>query len=147
MSLKDLREKWTLKDDILYVLWWPYRFWTYQVVYLPKEIKWHWQRAFRGWADCDVWSMDNHLSRLIEEMTAYLAKNHVGHPADMTDERWTNRLLFVSRSFRDYRKWQEESFYRKDHDSDEYKIKENLIQENWDKAWEVFHKRYDSLWD
>lgn len=147
-SLKDLPQRGTtFKDKALYVLWWPYRFWNFRLKYLPKEVRWHWQRAFRGWADCDVWDMNSYLSRLVEEMTARLAEEHVGHPPDMTDERWSNRLSFISRSFRDYRRWRDEGHLEGDPNSDEFKIKENLVMENWGKAWEVFHKYYGSLWD
>ena len=30
-----------------------------------REIKWFFQRGYRGWADCDIWSFDTYLSKVI----------------------------------------------------------------------------------
>jgi len=51
-------------------------------------IKHCWQRAFRGWADCDWWGMDNYLIEVILPMLKQLKENQHGHPIGLTSEKW-----------------------------------------------------------
>jgi hypothetical protein len=64
-------------------------------------IKYSWQRARRGWADCDVWSIDYWFEVVMPEMLEKLANNHLGAPMD-----------FAVKSFPD--DYGEEPEYRED---------------------------------
>ena len=57
-----------------------------------RWLKWCWQRAFRGWADCDWWGMDYYLTTIILPMLKKLRENQHGHPANFTEEKWNNIL-------------------------------------------------------
>lgn len=59
--------------------WAVYRFFV-SLRRFPKEVKWHWQRAFRGWADCDVWDMNGYLTQLIPGMLRHLKAHSTGYP-------------------------------------------------------------------
>lgn len=48
-----------------------------------------WQRAFRGYADCDWWDMDYYLVKIILPMLKELRKNSHAYPGDLTEEKWT----------------------------------------------------------
>jgi len=50
------------------------------------QIKWAWQRVFRGWDDRVVWSIDQHLSEKIPVWLDVLKKTKSGLPATMFDE-------------------------------------------------------------
>jgi hypothetical protein len=47
---------------------------------LYRKVKRGVQRAYRGWADEDVWSCDNYLSRVILGMLKRLKATKQGHP-------------------------------------------------------------------
>lgn len=50
-----------------------------------REIKWFFQRGIRGWADCDCWSFDNHLNKIIIAGLKRLKEDHQGCPSDLWD--------------------------------------------------------------
>lgn len=58
----------------------------------PQEIKWFIQRGKRGWADCDVWSMDWYLIKTITPMLKHLKNVNHGYPYGITEEEWNNIL-------------------------------------------------------
>ena len=48
-----------------------------------SQLKWAWQRVFRGWDDRAVWSIDYYLSNLIPQLVKKLKEDGVGIPAKM----------------------------------------------------------------
>jgi hypothetical protein len=59
-----------------------YRAWNdYNPVQLCREAKWALQRAKRGWADCDTWSLDWYLAGWLPDALRHLKKNKHGIPA------------------------------------------------------------------
>jgi len=71
-----------------------YRFWYWKnfVHYLDPMtyvnwVKHYYQRATRGWADCDTWGLDNYLSEWLPDALRHLKKHKYGIPCTMfTDE-------------------------------------------------------------
>lgn len=56
-------------------------------------IKWFFQRGYRGYADCDVWSIDGYLLSWLPEALTVLTKNQHGYPANMSGpEEWEDIL-------------------------------------------------------
>jgi len=53
-----------------------------------REVKWFIQRGCRGYADCDVWSLDGYLLRVIPSALDQLRKECHGHPCDLSPESW-----------------------------------------------------------
>jgi len=49
--------------------------------YCWAEIRFAWQRVFRGWDDRAVWSIDYYLAKLIPELVLELKENKIGYPA------------------------------------------------------------------
>jgi hypothetical protein len=60
---------------------WRYYLWEV-ITDFPRVVKYSWQRARRGWADCDIWSVDIWFMKVIPEMLEKLAKNDHGFPID-----------------------------------------------------------------
>lgn len=50
------------------------------IKYIPCGIKYYFQRAKRGWADCDTWNMDQWFLEVIPDMLRYFKDNHMGCP-------------------------------------------------------------------
>lgn len=45
-----------------------------------RRLLWRWQRSTRGWADCDVWNLDEYLARVISGSVMALRDQAHGYP-------------------------------------------------------------------
>lgn len=50
-----------------------------QLKYLPRAIKYRWQRAWRGWADCDTWAIDDWFMEVMPQMIKHLNQTQQGY--------------------------------------------------------------------
>lgn len=77
--------------------WWKH--WL-DVTQHARVLTWYYQRATRGWADCDVWGLSDHLCEIMIPMLKRLRENKPGVPVpadavfiddcgNTTDEEWT----------------------------------------------------------
>lgn len=90
-------------EKIYYPIW---RKWDF-LINIPKEIKWFCQRGYRGWADCDIWSLDGYLSSWMPDALRRLGEKKVGCPGDLYDEankddecrKWKEVLEKIARGF------------------------------------------------
>ena len=76
--------------------------WLSNICSFFRRFKWAWQRATRGFADCDIWNLDNTILNYLSGTLKYLADNHWGWPGDEhfpTDEDWTQFLRDMSQKF------------------------------------------------
>jgi hypothetical protein len=67
--------------------------------YIVNHIVWYHQRARRGWADCDTWSLDGYVVHVIAPMLAYLAEHNHAYPGCLpfdTPEKWDAHLRDLS---------------------------------------------------
>jgi hypothetical protein len=53
---------------------------------IKKEIKWAWQRVFRGWDDRIVWSVDGYLSKMLPIWLTKLKEDMQGTPLTCFEE-------------------------------------------------------------
>jgi hypothetical protein len=68
------------------------RWWKH---WLSPQTYYYWlkykiQRAQRGWADCDTWSLDNYLAEWLPAALRHLKEHQHGFPASMFDENDSN---------------------------------------------------------
>lgn len=72
---------WHYKARIRLSGWWNHG-WLYEL--RPgtnwRRVKFFIQRGRRGWADCDTWSLDHYLSRVVGESVHHLAEHSHGWP-------------------------------------------------------------------
>ena len=72
-----------------------------------RPLKWAYQRARRGWADCDVWNLDSYLFHILAETLPRLRDSRSGSPCDckppISDhtchDRWTAELTGAAQLF------------------------------------------------
>ena len=108
-----------------YYLLRPWKF--FRQVYLNLRVAW--QRATRGWADSDVWDMDEWFLDVIPQMLRHLATEGNGYPGDgsfPTPEAWHDYLNSVA------------------------DVLESLSEENWDNQNEyekIFFALIDSQYE
>lgn len=116
------------------------------VSFMFLEIKWAWQRVFRGWDDTVVWSLDTYLAKNICVWLEELKKDKAGVPSNIYSqyedgedgyrlalEEYRKILDEIICGFDDYVKAVEEM--RK---YDKKKLKESfrLLEENFETLWD-----------
>ena len=48
--------------------------------YFFRSLKWMWQRAVRGYADCDLWNLDYYLKSILPSMLRDFTDKTMGYP-------------------------------------------------------------------
>lgn len=115
--------------------------------YLTNQIKWAWQRVFRGYDDRWHWDLHYELSRVIAENLRWLQKNNHGCPNEFFDmtakdnecHKWSEILGKMAQGFEAIRKINEDMLF----EGDEYE----KLMEQYNKGMELFVKYYRCLWD
>jgi len=69
-----------------------------------NQIRWAWQRVFRGWDDRAIWSLDTWLARTLGAQLQEMARIAHGWPAgpDWTFDTWTTALRVHGGVLADY---------------------------------------------
>ena len=57
-----------------------------------RQVKWRRQRAWRGWADMDWWSLDVHMCWHVGALLLAMAEGGFTCPADREPGEWKNEL-------------------------------------------------------
>lgn len=126
-----------------------------------KNLKWYWQRATRGYADCDMWSIKSYIGEIMPPLLRKL-KNGVGCPAGFYDNtevnnechKWHEIIEEIAQGF-EAAKWIDEAKYLKvvkAEGRDGYEIKhddkatENAVNK-MNKGLKLFAEHFLSLWD
>lgn len=102
-----------------------------------RGFKWFWQRATRGWADCDTWSVDYYLNEVIVGMVKHLIEHQAGVPGNLTEEKWKNILSKIVAGFEANAKLLDGRFTNDELESLQKKNKE---------GFRLFVKYYNNLW-
>lgn len=89
----------------------PANWWSNIKVFF-RHFKWAYQRATRGFADCDVWNLDSSILEYLSGTLNHLADYHWGYPGDErfpTDKSWTEFLKDMAQKF--YQANEDNAFY------------------------------------
>lgn len=136
------------------------------IKYLPKEIKWFFQRGFKGYCDRDVYGIDNWFENVIIPMLEQLQKIKQGYPINMTEKQWdialSNMIYCFKESTEKY--CSEKNEYEDEYTKDLFNSREEFNEElrnKWlkreeeiemyrekmkNEALEMFSKYYYDLW-
>jgi hypothetical protein len=156
-------------DKFVYWFYWPYRFWFNHVRYFHKEIKWFFQRGWRGYADCDVWGLDGYLISWLPKALRHLAKYNHGCPPYLYDDqakddkchKWKEILEKMALGFELQDKWDrdyvavvgdtkngKEYYDFKDPEwVKKFNAKEKEVEKTFNEAMDLFIKYFHNLWD
>lgn len=122
---------------------WNYRHLLAHPWVLAKEsyyhTKWFMQRGWRGYADCDVWSLDYYLAGWMPGALAKLRTNKLGHPMGMTSKGWQTRLKHMESAFLEAKKISDMDYTT----PKEMRAAERRMQ----RGLSVFTEHFLSLWD
>lgn len=122
-----------------------------------REVKWFFQRGKRGYADCDVWSLDWYLASWIPEAFREMKDGMMGYPSllmkkgemntTLTKKRekeltqkWKNVLDKIADGFEGYRRWEDKLQVKT---SDETK----RVFRNMRKAGNLLGKYFGCFWN
>lgn len=118
-----------------------------------REIKWAWQRVFRGWDDRVTWSIDTYLAEMIPQWMKRLRETKQGTPGLLFgDNNWnkTKYEFFIGAHetadmkynailkiiIDGFEKYDDGDFYDRPKD-----------KEKFDLAFKFFHEYFGTLWD
>ena len=109
-----------------------------------RSLKWAYQRATRGYADCDVWSIDIWFLSIIPNMLRDLEGFGNSYPIGKTPIEWRATLREMARCFENA---------GKEPDLDEVKTLEGWREFNearekdLDEGFKMFKENFWDLWD
>lgn len=111
-----------------------------KIKHIAYEIKYGFQRMFRGYDDREIFSLD---FQFIEKYTNILQKfkeNTVGYPTNLSPEEWDSildRMMFLLLEI--------QNVYD-EVDITNYKIKDEIIEKDKDEFFNLFSKYFFHLW-
>ena len=135
------------------------------------EIKWAWQRIFRGYDDTTVWNLHSQISIYLPKILRDLKKIHHGCPSELFDNKakknkechkWENVLEKMANGFDAARKLDENEYMKKitlkkprkdmfgEDSYTDYKYDKkhyNRLYKEFEEGIELFKRWYFNLWD
>jgi hypothetical protein len=149
----------TFWENIWNNIKWPTKRFIDKVTNFPYQVKWFIQRGKRGWADCDVWSVDYYLTPIIIGMLKKLKETTHGYPYGLTEKKWDKTLDKMVAGFEAAQRVLDDDYY-KDIIGDDPKwgsVPRDIIkklgrmsvkdQKLFRKNAELFIEYYFALWD
>jgi len=105
----------------------------YKIQNIKYEIKYAWQRAFRGYDDRAVWNINTWFLDIMPKLLTHMKENHCGYPQGLSDNKWEKILGTMSTCFTE---------------ADEDKCsKVNKYQKEYDQMWEDFTNEFGYFGD
>lgn len=116
-----------------------------------SQLKWFYQRGSRGYADCDVWSIDAYIVHWLPAALRQLKKENHGHPTSVCNEDidWTTHI-----DCKGEERWEalleemasglEMAFVLQDRWISD---RDSLEWRKFDRAMQLIHKHFFELWD
>jgi len=120
---------------------WPIIRWFKSISNYPRSIKFFFQRGFRGYADCDCWSIDWHISKIIAPMLKQLRDNKRSLPSNLTEQEWDTILNNIIAGFEASQRIQNIDYESGDTEG----MQRDMI--TFEKGMKLFHTFYFNLWD
>jgi hypothetical protein len=100
------------------------------------------QRARRGWADSDVWSLDSYLTDVITGMISNLRDNAHGYPGNLGGmPEWVDILNEIVDGFEAKRELNESALSWSD------PAAAQRLEAKFERGMELLTKYWSSLWD
>jgi len=117
----------------------------YIIKQIFNEIKWAWQRVFRGYDDRWHWSLCDSLAKVVSENLEWLIENQSGCPDNLCDKskvgeechKWKQILKEIKQGFDAFIEMGE--YYN----ADEYEV----LRKQYNKGMKLFAKYFGGLWN
>lgn len=137
-TLEDLKElKWTKWDTFTSWVWYrPVR----RIKHIFYEIKYGFQRMFRGYDDTEIFNLDWAFIDKYTKILQDFRESTCGYPGTMTEEEWDailDRMIFLLLEI--------QNVYD-DINFEDYKEKDKIIEADKNEFFELFSKHFFHLW-
>lgn len=109
---------------------------------LRWELKYAWQRVWRGYDDCDVFGFGDRIIKKITLILEDFIETSSGYPAEFSEDEWNNILKEMLEYFRNANEEYVDENYNFEL-SEQY----DFMQENLKEGMKLFTKHCYSLWD
>lgn len=124
-----------------------------------QEVRWAWQRVFRGYDDVFVWNLHNEHTKLMLKVLKDFRKHHVGSPIirkkdwlskkedpkDNVHTFWDKQLEIMIDGFQAQKDIEDMEYA--DLSRREQKRKHKDLIARWENGMKAFVKHYNGLWD
>lgn len=131
------------------VVWWNIDFYLDKFIYNPKrEIKYAWQRVFRGWDDTACWGIDDYfLLNFTEILKRFKEKLH-GFPISVgSEKKWKHLIQQMIDGFEAGKRVSWATNWEGEHSADEAMLLDRKDTKKLNKSLLLFVKYFDELWD
>ena len=118
-------------------------FW-YNTCHVFRWLKWCWQRAVRGYGDCDLWCMDSYWAEVTLAMLQRFREHHGAYPGFITPEEWNGLLDEMIEGFEVARRIIESDY---DLTTKDWIKQERADRKLFEKKMRIFAKYFFHLWD
>lgn len=109
----------------------------YRLRHIRYELRYAWQRVWRGYDDSMVFNLDYGFVELYREILKDFKENLHGYPGTMTEEEWNDVLdEMIGNLDRMYY-----VLFKSDNDD------ADLVEQEKDRFFELFKEHFWSLWD
>ena len=146
------------KPNLYQKVWWLISRFVCNIPFHIREIKWFFQRGRRGWADCDVWSTNDYLAKIIPSMLKQLKVTTHGYPGygkANTSEKWDKLLDSMIEGWEAANRVCNDEYYeltgfpekRSEGDVKVWQQSENSDVKIFNERMKVFIKFFFHLWD
>ena len=109
-----------------------------------RSLKWAYQRATRGYADCDVWDIDMWFLSIIPNMLRDLEGFGNSYPISKTPTEWRATLREMARCFEEAGK---EPEYDKAFTLRQWREYNETKAKELDEGFKMFRENFWDLWD
>ena len=103
------------------------------------RVKWFIQRGYKGYADCDVWSLDDYLLKWLPSALRELKETKHSYPCDLTPEQWDEALELMIGGLKAEKKWTDMEW-----DTEEQR---EALKSYGELGMTLFKERFHDLWD
>ena len=104
---------------------------------LRTPLRWY-HRARYGYSDWDVWDMHHYLADVALRMTVDTQAHMCGHPSDLTEQEWFDKLSAMERGWMAALAISEDDVDGADHDREMQYFRDGMAE---------FTERFFHLWD
>lgn len=109
----------------------------YRLRHIKYELKYAWQRAWRGYDDSMVFNIDHTFIELYKEIFKTFKENLYFYPATMTEKEWNDTLDKMIKCL--------DKMYHILYESDNDDVV--LIEDEKNEFFELFNKHFWDLWN
>ena len=123
--------------------------WPHRVRDARYEVKYAWQRVFRGYDDRMLWGYPDENARIAIEVLTFLRDEGSGHPMGESEESYKAALDKMIDGFKAYTIMQDLSPVDDEGnvDKDRYEYEYHVLKNRYEEGMELYVKHYPSLWD